>query len=243
MSQYYVRWRGKIMGPFQISQLQSMLQRNQLTRHHEISDDRQNWCPAGQVPELFPPELVPESTPSLQTYTPSPVEQELDEDEILNPGSQKRKLQPPPRNDMSRPPSSNLFQVFLILLIIIIVAGGTIGYFLIQKDGSVSIVETILPPKKMVITVKVTNINPLMVPKWSVDHELRINGKVVDKITNQSKVAEFEGVEAIVGDKISARSMWKNAFGTALNTFATPAGEWPIVSTDKNNYEITTTQE
>ncbi|PQO28215.1 GYF domain-containing protein [Blastopirellula marina] len=42
-SQYYIRARGKIMGPFSLERLQTMRSRGQLSRIHEISVDKQNW--------------------------------------------------------------------------------------------------------------------------------------------------------------------------------------------------------
>ena len=42
-TQYFVRARGKVMGPFSLERLQTMRSRGQLSRIHEVSIDKQNW--------------------------------------------------------------------------------------------------------------------------------------------------------------------------------------------------------
>jgi S1-C subfamily serine protease len=59
----YVRIRGKILGPFDLKQLQLQRDRGQLGRFHEISENRVSWKPASTVPELFPVETEPRATP------------------------------------------------------------------------------------------------------------------------------------------------------------------------------------
>jgi hypothetical protein len=68
---YYVRSRGKITGPFDLKQLQSLLQRGHLGRFHELSPDRVNWMSASAVPELFPP--LPGRSTAAGTVTPPPA--------------------------------------------------------------------------------------------------------------------------------------------------------------------------
>ena len=50
-------------------------------------------------------------------------------------------------------------------------------------------------------------------PRWSVDHEIRVNGKKMDSTTNSSGSCSFSGVEVKIGDKITCKSMWKNGYG------------------------------
>lgn len=50
---YYVRVRGKVMGPFATSQLQSLRDRGQFRSFHEVSEDRQNWGNAARLPGMF----------------------------------------------------------------------------------------------------------------------------------------------------------------------------------------------
>ncbi|HEX6987543.1 MAG TPA: GYF domain-containing protein [Planctomycetaceae bacterium] len=50
---YYLRSRGKVLGPFPLDRLQVMKSRGQLGRTHQVSTDRQTWVAAGALPELF----------------------------------------------------------------------------------------------------------------------------------------------------------------------------------------------
>ena len=52
---WYIRSRGRVSGPFTVAQLESMRERGQFSRFHEVSTDRQNWVSAARVPEFFPP--------------------------------------------------------------------------------------------------------------------------------------------------------------------------------------------
>jgi hypothetical protein len=61
--------------------------------------------------------------------------------------------------------------------------------------------------------------SPFEYPKWSVDHELRINGRAVDKITNKLNGGCFKNVQLKAGDKITACSMWKNGYGAVAEVF------------------------
>jgi putative serine protease PepD len=49
----YVRVRGQVMGPFDRGQLEALRDRGQLQRFHEVSEDRRQWRPAADVPDLF----------------------------------------------------------------------------------------------------------------------------------------------------------------------------------------------
>ena len=94
--------------------------------------------------------------------------------------------------------------------------------------------------------ISVTVINKTLssgtVPRWSVDHELRVNGKLVDTMTNKSTMANFETVEVKVGDKITARSMWKNGYGAVGIVYDKPADKWPTVEKGTSSYTITIRQ-
>jgi hypothetical protein len=50
---WYVRARGRVLGPFTWSQLQSLRDRGQLARFHEVSRDRQSWVGADSLAGLF----------------------------------------------------------------------------------------------------------------------------------------------------------------------------------------------
>jgi hypothetical protein len=51
---YYVRVRGKVLGPFAMPQLRALRDRGQFRAFHEVSEDRQNWTSAAGIGELFP---------------------------------------------------------------------------------------------------------------------------------------------------------------------------------------------
>jgi hypothetical protein len=51
---WYVRARGRVLGPLTWSQLQSLRDRGQLARFHEVSRDRQDWVGADSLAQLFP---------------------------------------------------------------------------------------------------------------------------------------------------------------------------------------------
>src|SRR5438270_1005387 len=50
---FFVRSRGKVLGPFDLEQLKALRNRGQLRRFHEVSQDRQSWVPAASLTELF----------------------------------------------------------------------------------------------------------------------------------------------------------------------------------------------
>jgi hypothetical protein len=52
-SQFYIRMRGRVLGPYDQEKLQSLAKRGQLSRMHELSVDATNWVRASTYPELF----------------------------------------------------------------------------------------------------------------------------------------------------------------------------------------------
>ena len=59
--QYYVRRRGQIRGPFDLRQLQRLLQRGQVSRVDNYSTDRRNWNKLESLEGLAPEPAVPEA--------------------------------------------------------------------------------------------------------------------------------------------------------------------------------------
>ncbi len=51
--QWYVRMRGRVLGPFSPSQLASLRDRGRLTDDHELSQDRRSWMRASEMPGVF----------------------------------------------------------------------------------------------------------------------------------------------------------------------------------------------
>ncbi|MEZ6122936.1 MAG: ATPase, T2SS/T4P/T4SS family [Planctomycetaceae bacterium] len=51
---YYIRNRGKTLGPLTVDKLQAMAKRGRFGRHFEVSTDGRRWAHADEFPELFP---------------------------------------------------------------------------------------------------------------------------------------------------------------------------------------------
>ena len=51
--EWYVRTRGRVLGPFNRSQLASMRDRGQLSQDQEISQDRRSWIKAAELPGIY----------------------------------------------------------------------------------------------------------------------------------------------------------------------------------------------
>lgn len=50
---YFVRFRGRTVGPYSLTQAQQMARKGQLSRSSEVSSDGQSWSPAASFPEIF----------------------------------------------------------------------------------------------------------------------------------------------------------------------------------------------
>ena len=62
--EWYVRTRGRVLGPFKRPQLLSMRDRGQLTPEHEISQDRRSWIKAADLPSVQTKPADTQSQPS-----------------------------------------------------------------------------------------------------------------------------------------------------------------------------------
>lgn len=102
-SQYYIRNRGRIQGPFDPQALQSLARRGRFARHHEISHDQKVWFLASEYPELFPERPAPRTTRQEVASEPIHPERERDAmaDELtLEPQSVNSPAPtPPPQSD------------------------------------------------------------------------------------------------------------------------------------------------
>jgi hypothetical protein len=65
--QIFIRMRGRIQGPFNKDQLQSMTRRGQFSRLHEVSTDGVTWSRAPMHSELFPPAKEAPTAESVPT--------------------------------------------------------------------------------------------------------------------------------------------------------------------------------
>lgn len=61
--QFFVRIRGRVQGPYDAEKLRSLVRRGQLSRMHEVSNDKVAWRQAADFPELF-------ATPEVRSASP-----------------------------------------------------------------------------------------------------------------------------------------------------------------------------
>lgn len=50
---YFIRVRGRVLGPYDVAQLKTLRARGQFSRANEVSTDRQAWQSAGTIEHLF----------------------------------------------------------------------------------------------------------------------------------------------------------------------------------------------
>ena len=75
---WYVRARGRVLGPFNWSQLTSMRDRGQLLQDHDVSQDRRSWVKAADMAGLYAPAAAPSpaaTTANVEWPSGSPGEQ------------------------------------------------------------------------------------------------------------------------------------------------------------------------
>ena len=58
--EYYVKYKGRLQGPFTVKQLKSGIESGKLSRSHLASINRRNWVPLGEVEGVCEPEHVEE---------------------------------------------------------------------------------------------------------------------------------------------------------------------------------------
>ena len=71
-SKYFVRRRGRVMGPFDMRQLRRLEHRGQIDRLDDCSTDRRNWSKLGDLEALYP--KVAEESPAEEQVAPELVE-------------------------------------------------------------------------------------------------------------------------------------------------------------------------
>jgi len=70
---YFIRIRGKVMGPFGMDQLRSLRDRGQFRGFHEFSEDRRTWQPATGLTDLFANGSGGASNAAFTAAPPAPV--------------------------------------------------------------------------------------------------------------------------------------------------------------------------
>ena len=76
--EYYIRFRGTVLGPYSIEKLKALWVRGQFSRIHEVSTDRKSWSPASSLDDLFvspASKLVSRSGPPV--HKAGPVQADL----------------------------------------------------------------------------------------------------------------------------------------------------------------------
>lgn len=68
---WFIRSRGRVVGPFTLTQLEVMSKRGQFTRFHEVSTDRRNWEGAAAVTDRF---ASPHARSASATHRNGPIE-------------------------------------------------------------------------------------------------------------------------------------------------------------------------
>jgi len=53
LERYWIRNRGRVQGPFTVDRIQGLLRRGRFSRHFHVSEDKKEWSPASDFPELF----------------------------------------------------------------------------------------------------------------------------------------------------------------------------------------------
>lgn len=143
---YYVRWRGKLSGPFDADALVAQVKAGQLTRHHVLSSDQISWTPAASVLWLFEPQGPQPVSDDMEIFMASRSDKPPSLDKSN--GSSNSALEPnPPKSDPQIQKSSSikgqdsLFQKYgfkgaVILCIALLAACVGVGSFVYIKKIS-----------------------------------------------------------------------------------------------------------
>lgn len=74
MGQWYIRMRGRVLGPFSPEKLQELRDSRQLQSFHEVSADKRSWQPAANsLPELFASPVTAQPAARMPAQAPPPV--------------------------------------------------------------------------------------------------------------------------------------------------------------------------
>lgn len=85
-SRYYIRFRGRKLGPLTVDRLHALAKRGRFARHYEVSTDGKQWVPATDYPELFP-----DSPGTDDNYDEFGGDDEMPEDPWTDESGQSRK--------------------------------------------------------------------------------------------------------------------------------------------------------
>jgi hypothetical protein len=82
---YFIRNRGRVLGPFSVDRLIALRARGQFSRVHEVSTDRTNWSPGSSLDHLLTPKS---SARSANAAVPPIAEANTAQSEQRPPGEQ-----------------------------------------------------------------------------------------------------------------------------------------------------------
>jgi S1-C subfamily serine protease len=116
MDSWFVRIRGRVLGPFELPQLHEMRDRGQLQSFFEVSTDRVTWQSAGSVDGLFPQMSIVRAQPGA-----APVQSMPQPPRILTPAPK---------------PSSSKFLVIAVvgILGLILVLGAVVTVLVLRSN-------------------------------------------------------------------------------------------------------------
>jgi hypothetical protein len=92
---YYLRWMGRVSGPFAVEDIRAQLARGKVSRHHQVSRDGQQWV-ALQDSDVLPPKIALVQRFPQEEPAPLPLRVETVEsasDENPPPGMIPRRFQ------------------------------------------------------------------------------------------------------------------------------------------------------
>jgi hypothetical protein len=126
--QYFVRVRGRVQGPYELSRLKILRARGQFSRVFEISEDGQTWISSESLSELIDP------APAARPPDVDPV----DDSGLAAPAGARLDSSPPDRWDdwgprRRRRSESNLGTMLLIAMLVIVPAGIVGAILLMQR--------------------------------------------------------------------------------------------------------------
>lgn len=82
---YFVRHRGKIVGPYSVPRLKQLHARGQFSRFHEVSIDKLNWQSASAIAEVFSRQRNPPHQERTPLEADFPIEPEIPPGGLGNP--------------------------------------------------------------------------------------------------------------------------------------------------------------
>jgi len=70
---YFVKYKGRLQGPFSVAQLKTLMKRGKLTRAHLVSEDRKTWEALGEIRGIAEETPVAQAPTAEAVSTPEPT--------------------------------------------------------------------------------------------------------------------------------------------------------------------------